>query len=66
MKVICVKQPNELVIEERPMPQLSKANEVLVKVKLGGICGSDLHVYHGTSPVATYNVVLVGKMFAPA
>lgn len=67
MKSICVKKPHELLIEERPMPVLANPDEVLVKVKLGGICGSDLHVYHGTSPVATYPRVLgheiVGEVF---
>lgn len=33
---------------------MTRDNEVLVRVRAGGICGTDLHILHGTSPVATY------------
>jgi L-gulonate 5-dehydrogenase len=39
------------------MPALGP-DEVLVQVKAAGICGSDVHIYHGTSPVATYPRVM--------
>ncbi|MDR2448301.1 MAG: alcohol dehydrogenase catalytic domain-containing protein [Treponema sp.] len=26
----------------------------MVKMKAAAICGSDVHIYHGASPVATY------------
>ena len=58
MKALCVQSPNNIVIEERPMPSISSPNEVLIKVKAGGICGSDVHIYHGTSSVATYPRVI--------
>jgi L-gulonate 5-dehydrogenase len=58
MKSLCVQSPHHLVIEERPMPVISSPGEVLIKVRAGGICGSDVHIYHGTSPVATYPRVI--------
>jgi L-gulonate 5-dehydrogenase len=58
MKSLCVQSAHHLVIEERPMPVISAPNEVLIKVRAGGICGSDVHIYHGTSPVATYPRVI--------
>ncbi len=58
MKALCVRSPNNIVIEERPMPSIKSPNEVLIKVKAGGICGSDVHIYHGTSSVATYPRVI--------
>ena len=58
MKALCVQSPNHLVIEERPMPVIASPNEVLIKVKAGGICGSDVHIYHGSSSVATYPRVI--------
>ena len=58
MKALCVQSANTMVIEERPMPAIGAANEVLIKVKAGGICGSDIHIYHGASPVATYPRVI--------
>src|SRR5205085_5080180 len=44
------------------MPRISKGDEVLIKVRLVGICGSDMHIYHGTSPVATYPRVIGHEM----
>jgi L-gulonate 5-dehydrogenase len=58
MKALCVQSPNNIVIEERPMPVIKSPTEVLIKVKAGGICGSDVHIYHGTSSVATYPRVI--------
>jgi L-gulonate 5-dehydrogenase len=53
MKVVQVRQAHELVIQEVEKPQISNATDVLVKVKRVGICGSDMHIYHGTNPLAT-------------
>jgi len=58
MKALCVQSPNNIVIEERPMPAIISSTEVLIKVKAGGICGSDVHIYHGSSPVASYPRVI--------
>ncbi|MEZ4902090.1 MAG: alcohol dehydrogenase catalytic domain-containing protein [Spirosomataceae bacterium] len=58
MKAICVPSPHNILIEERAMPTITTSTEVLVKVKAGGICGSDVHIYHGTSSVATYPRVI--------
>ncbi|MGE0018720.1 MAG: zinc-binding alcohol dehydrogenase family protein [Draconibacterium sp.] len=58
MKAVLVTQPHHIVIEERRQPEISEPNEVLIKVKVGGICGSDVHIYHGTSSVATYPRVI--------
>lgn len=58
MKAICVTAPHQLEIQDRPMPAIQKVNEVLIRVRTAGICGSDVHIYHGTSPVATYPRVI--------
>jgi 2-desacetyl-2-hydroxyethyl bacteriochlorophyllide A dehydrogenase len=34
-----------------PKPSIKGSDEVLVKVTLGAICGSDLHAYHGHIPM---------------
>ncbi|MDR1971941.1 MAG: alcohol dehydrogenase catalytic domain-containing protein [Treponema sp.] len=39
-------------------PKIEGPKDVLVKIKAAGICGSDVHIYHGTSPVATYPRVM--------
>jgi L-gulonate 5-dehydrogenase len=71
MKAVQITNPMELVSLDVEKPVINDANEVLVKVKRVGICGSDLHIYHGTNPLATYprvvghevagEVVAVGK-----
>ncbi len=47
------------VIEIREVPALRKvgANEVKLKIKKIGVCGSDIHVYHGKHPFTPYPVV---------
>ncbi|MVT05091.1 Zn-dependent oxidoreductase [Enterobacter sp. 10-1] len=62
MKSIVIRQPNELVIEERTLPQPA-AGEVRVKVQLAGICGSDSHIYRGHNPFAKYPRVIGHEFF---
>lgn len=62
MKSIVIKKPNELVIEEREVPQPTKG-DVRVKVKLAGICGSDSHIYRGHNPFAKYPRVIGHEFF---
>ena len=45
------------VIEFREVPTPTPGNnEVLVKIMKIGICGSDIHVYHGEHPFTSYPV----------
>jgi L-gulonate 5-dehydrogenase len=53
MKSIVVQQPERLVIEERPLPQPGPG-EVRMRVSRAGICGSDVHIWHGHNPFARY------------
>lgn len=52
MKAQVYYEPGKIKLEEVDIPQISD-NEVLVKVKACGICGSDLSYYYGHSPVMT-------------
>jgi alcohol dehydrogenase len=38
-------------IAEVPRPEVSTPTDALVRVTLSAICGSDLHIYHGRTPV---------------
>jgi len=58
MLQLLTEKPKSLVMMSEKDPCITKPNEVLVKVKAAGICGSDMHIYHGTSPVATYPRVM--------
>lgn len=58
MKSIEVFEPHKIEIVERKILEVKEEDDVLIKVKAVGICGSDMHIYHGTSPVATYPRVI--------
>jgi len=47
------------IIEFKKLPDLPKPgpNEVLLKIQRIGICGSDVHVFHGEHPATPYPVV---------
>ncbi|WP_342538711.1 zinc-binding alcohol dehydrogenase family protein [Sporosarcina sp. FSL K6-1540] len=53
MKAVQVRKAYDLVINEVEQPKLVSTTDVLVKTKRVGICGSDMHIYHGTNPLAT-------------
>jgi len=53
MKAICLRAPKDIVIKEVQYPK-RKQDEVLVKVKSVGICGSDVAAYKGVNPLVTY------------
>lgn len=63
MKAMRVVAPGKLVCDEDPVPELRDGTDVLIKVKAAGICGSDIAIYRGTNPVATYPRV-IGHEFA--
>jgi 2-desacetyl-2-hydroxyethyl bacteriochlorophyllide A dehydrogenase len=51
MHVVTFQEPGEVAVEQRPDPQLEAADDAIVRVEASGICGSDLHIFHGRVPV---------------
>jgi 2-desacetyl-2-hydroxyethyl bacteriochlorophyllide A dehydrogenase len=51
MRAVTFQAPDEVRVEEKPDPEIGAADEALVRVEASGICGSDLHIYHGRVPV---------------
>ncbi len=51
MRAVTFQAPNEVRLEEKPEPQITAADEAVIRVEASGICGSDLHIYHGRVPV---------------
>jgi L-iditol 2-dehydrogenase len=47
--------PGEIRFDTVPIPRLQRG-QVLVKIKRIGVCGSDIHVYHGKHPYTKYPV----------
>ena len=55
-------QPNELRIIDMEKPAIDEKNNVLVKIHVAGICGSDVGIYHGKNAAATYPRVIGHEM----
>ena len=47
--------PKQIMFREIPVPEPG-VDQVLVKIMKIGVCGSDIHVYHGTHPFTSYPV----------
>jgi len=47
MRAVTFQAPGEVRVEEVPDPELGGPDEAIVRVEASGICGSDLHIYHG-------------------
>lgn len=62
MKALVYTAPNEVQLQERPAPVL-EAGEVVLRIDAAGICGSDMHAYHGHDPRRKPGLVL-GHEFA--
>ena len=57
MRAIVYTQPNQVELLERPDPEL-EPGEVILKIDAVGICGSDMHAYHGHDPRRQPGLVL--------
>jgi len=53
MEAVLFDQPRAARLAEVPQPSPGPG-EVLVRTRLAGICGSDMHAYHGTQPFFVY------------
>ena len=47
MQAVTFQAPGEVRVEERPEPELVERDDAIVRVEATGVCGSDLHIYHG-------------------
>ena len=55
MKQQVMTAPGEIIFKDIPKP-VPEADEVVVKIMKIGVCGSDIHVYHGKHPFTKYPV----------
>ena len=56
MKQSVMTSPGRIEFRDIPVPQPG-AGEVLIRMKRIGVCGSDIHVYHGKHALTPYPVV---------
>lgn len=57
MKAISYQGERRMVVSDRPKPQLQSPTDALLRVTTTGICGSDLHMYDGRTPLKEGTVV---------
>ncbi len=50
MKALVYQGPGKKVLEDRPIPELLKATDAIVKIIKTTICGTDLHILKGDVP----------------
>ncbi|MGL4918358.1 MAG: Zn-dependent oxidoreductase, partial [Aeromonas allosaccharophila] len=62
MKSIVVQQPYRLEVTDRPLP-IPIVGEIRIRVLRAGICGSDVHIFHGSNPFAKYPRVIGHEFF---
>ncbi|MEM7734920.1 MAG: zinc-dependent alcohol dehydrogenase family protein [Deinococcota bacterium] len=56
MKAAYITRPHEGNVLEQAPPDIAP-NEVLIEVRNAGICGTDLHIWHGSYALARYPLV---------
>jgi alcohol dehydrogenase len=57
MRALVYTQPNEMQLQQRPKPEAAPG-EVVLAIEAVGICGSDLHAWHGHDPRRKPGLVL--------
>jgi 2-desacetyl-2-hydroxyethyl bacteriochlorophyllide A dehydrogenase len=57
MRALVYTQPNEVQLQQRPVPQAA-VGEVVLQIEAVGICGSDMHAWHGHDPRRKPGLVL--------
>jgi alcohol dehydrogenase len=67
MRAVTFQAPGEVRLEEKPEPEVGSPDEAVIGVEASGICGSDLHIYHGrvqVDPGFTIGHEYVGTVLA--
>jgi 2-desacetyl-2-hydroxyethyl bacteriochlorophyllide A dehydrogenase len=67
MRAVTIQGPKLVRVDERPEPQLQARDDAVVRIEASGICGSDLHIYHGRvkiEPGFTIGHEFVGTVLA--
>ena len=51
MRAVTFQAPGVVSVEERPEPEPIDPEDAVVRIEATGVCGSDLHIYHGRVPI---------------
>ena len=47
MRAVTFQAPGEVLVSDVPEPSMSDPRDAIVRIEASGVCGSDLHIYHG-------------------
>jgi 2-desacetyl-2-hydroxyethyl bacteriochlorophyllide A dehydrogenase len=47
MRAVTFQAPGEVLVEDVAEPELLDPSDAIVRIEASGVCGSDLHIYHG-------------------
>jgi 2-desacetyl-2-hydroxyethyl bacteriochlorophyllide A dehydrogenase len=67
MRAVTFQAPGEVRVQEKPEPELESPADAIVAIETSGVCGSDLHIYHGrvrVEPGFTLGHEFVGTVLA--
>jgi alcohol dehydrogenase len=67
MQAVTVQAVGEVQVDDVPEPEITAADDAVVRIEASGICGSDLHILHGRHPVEQGFVIgheFVGRVLA--
>ena len=67
MRAVTFQAPGEVRVNDVPEPELQRPDDAIVRIEASGICGSDLHIFHGRVPVEqgfTIGHEFVGRVLA--
>ena len=56
MKAAVLEKWHHIQVQDTDTP-IPGSGEVLIRVSVAGVCGSDVHIYHGDNPIATAPVI---------
>src|SRR5881227_4375584 len=51
MRALTFQAEGDVKVIDVPKPDIQASDEALVRVTLGAVCGSDLHILHGHTPM---------------
>jgi 2-desacetyl-2-hydroxyethyl bacteriochlorophyllide A dehydrogenase len=67
MRAVTFQAPGEVLVQDVPEPELLDPADAIVRIQASGVCGSDLHIYHGRvqiEPGFTIGHEYVGEVIA--
>lgn len=63
MNVVVCEKPGHLTLTQRAVP-VPAADEVLLRIRRVGICGTDMHIFRGTQPYLSYPRIMGHELAA--